>query len=48
MFGFAVSGHPLDRYDDDLRRHASVFASGLDSLPERTEVTIEMAEPLPF
>ena len=38
--GFYVSGHPLDRYRSDLRLHANATISGLDRLPERTEVTV--------
>jgi len=38
--GFYVSGHPLDRYDEDLRRHASARAGELESMPERTEVSV--------
>ncbi|MFH1130013.1 MAG: DNA polymerase III subunit alpha, partial [Pseudomonadota bacterium] len=38
--GFYVSGHPLDRYADDLRRYASVDISGLFGLPEHSEVTV--------
>jgi DNA polymerase-3 subunit alpha len=38
--GFYVSGHPLDRWKDDLRRHASATTANLDQLPERTEVSV--------
>jgi DNA polymerase-3 subunit alpha len=38
--GFYVSGHPLDRYEDDLRRYAGTTVGKLDSLPDRTEVSV--------
>jgi DNA polymerase-3 subunit alpha len=38
--GFYVSGHPLDRYDDDLRRYASATTAALETLPDRTEVSV--------
>jgi len=38
--GFYVSGHPLDRYEDDLRRYAGASTAKLESLPDRTEVSI--------
>jgi DNA polymerase-3 subunit alpha len=38
--GFYVSGHPLDRWKDDLRRHASATTDNLDQLPENTEVSV--------
>lgn len=38
--GFYVSGHPLDRYGDDLRRHATATTAQLAGLPDRSEVTI--------
>jgi DNA polymerase-3 subunit alpha len=38
--GFYVSGHPLDRFEDDLRRHASASVADLESMPERTEVSV--------
>ncbi len=38
--GFFVSGHPLDRYEDDLRRYAGATIADLKSLPERTEISI--------
>jgi len=38
--GFYISGHPLDRYGDDLRRHASATTAGLGDLADRTEVSV--------
>ncbi|MCC6746436.1 MAG: DNA polymerase III subunit alpha [Deltaproteobacteria bacterium] len=38
--GFYVSGHPLDRYAEDLRRHASTTVGELDKLPDRTELSV--------
>jgi DNA polymerase-3 subunit alpha len=38
--GFYVSGHPLDRYVDDLRRYAGASVSKLETLPDRTEVSV--------
>jgi len=38
--GFYVSGHPLDRYEDDLRRYAGSSTTRLENLPDRTEVSI--------
>jgi DNA polymerase III subunit alpha len=38
--GFYVSGHPLDRFEEDLRRFASATVSVLDTMPERTEVSL--------
>jgi len=38
--GFYVSGHPLDRYEDDLRRHAGASVTTLEGLPDRTEVSV--------
>lgn len=38
--GFYVSGHPLDRYRDDLRRHATATTAQLGELPDRSEVTV--------
>jgi DNA polymerase-3 subunit alpha len=38
--GFYVSGHPLDRYEDDLRRYAGSSIGKLENLPDRTEVSV--------
>jgi DNA polymerase III subunit alpha len=38
--GFYVSGHPLDRYEGDLRRHADATTGKLEKLPERAEVGV--------
>jgi DNA polymerase-3 subunit alpha len=38
--GFFVSGHPLDRYRDDLRRYATATTAQLRELADRTEVTV--------
>jgi DNA polymerase-3 subunit alpha len=38
--GFYVSGHPLDRFEDDLRRYAGATTDKLADLPERTEVGV--------
>ncbi|MBK8482177.1 MAG: DNA polymerase III subunit alpha [Proteobacteria bacterium] len=38
--GFYVSGHPLDRYAEDLRRHASATTVTLAELADRAEVSV--------
>ncbi len=38
--GFYVSGHPLDRYQDDLRRLANAAIGDLPKRPNRAETTI--------
>jgi DNA polymerase-3 subunit alpha len=38
--GFYVSGHPLDRYNDDLRRFSSHNIAQLADLTERSEVEV--------
>ena len=38
--GFYISGHPLDRFENDLRRHASTSVSGLAALGDRAEVRV--------
>jgi DNA polymerase-3 subunit alpha len=38
--GFYVSGHPLDRFEDDLRRYAGATTDRLADLPERTEIGV--------
>lgn len=38
--GFYVSGHPLDRYEDDLRRYAGSKVADLAHLTHRQEVSI--------
>lgn len=38
--GFFVSGHPLDRYLDDLHRYTTLTTADLENVPERSEVSI--------
>lgn len=38
--GFYVSGHPLDRYADDLRRYSSHNIAALSEVAERAEVEV--------
>jgi DNA polymerase III subunit alpha len=38
--GFYVTGHPLDRYEDDLRRYATATTADLESRPARSQVSI--------
>jgi len=38
--GFYVSGHPLDRYADDLRRYSSATTADLESRAPRSQVSI--------
>ncbi|MCB9557734.1 MAG: DNA polymerase III subunit alpha [Deltaproteobacteria bacterium] len=38
--GFYVSGHPLDRYEADLRRYANATTASLEELPDRSDVSI--------
>ena len=38
--GFLISGHPLDRYRDDIRRLSSTDIAGLGEVPDGSEVRI--------
>jgi DNA polymerase-3 subunit alpha len=38
--GFYVSGHPLDRYQDDLRRYCTCAIGDLRDKPDRAEVSV--------
>ncbi|GMV39277.1 MAG: DNA-directed DNA polymerase [Myxococcales bacterium] len=37
--GFYITGHPLDRYLDELRRYANVNTESLENLPNNADVT---------
>ena len=38
--GFYITGHPLDRYLDELRRYANANTESVEQLPNNAEVTI--------
>jgi DNA polymerase-3 subunit alpha len=38
--GFYITGHPLDRYLDELKRYANANTQSLEDLPNNAEVTL--------
>ncbi len=40
MLGFYISGHPLDKYRDELTAFTTVALSGLEQIPDGQEVTV--------